>query len=176
MEEKTKSAVNASMVYGALLALALIVFSLLLYILDLSANRSVAWLQYAVILAGIIVAQFHFRKNYSAGFLSFGKAFTLGFLTVLFSAIIFAVYNYIFLKYIDPGVLEEAFAKAEQEMEQRGGMSEVEMDKALSLMEKFRSPLMAAVSGIFMNVIIGLILSLVGAVITRKENPDVMPG
>lgn len=172
MEEKYKSIGGASLIDGALLALTLIVLNLLLYLSGLSGNKVLAWLQYLVMLGGIILAQLYYRKNYSGGYLSFGKAFTLGFLTMLFAAIIFAVYNYIFLKYIDPGVLEEAFAKAEQQMEQRGGMSEVEMERALKTMRKFQSPAMAAFSGIFMTVIVGLILSLIGAIFSRKENTE----
>jgi hypothetical protein len=168
MEERTTSTGKITLVYGLILGAALIAFSLVIYLLGLFHNKTVGYLTYVIMFAGIIIAQVHYRKNYADGIMTYGKACTVGFLTVLFASLINMIYSYIFLAYIDPGVLEETMARTEQEMLDYGS-SEADVETTLKMMSFMQSPVYASIVGVVWGNIIGVILSLISAAFTKKE-------
>ncbi len=174
MEEKKTSVTIITMGYGAILGIILIVFSLILFLLDQSMNRGLSWISFVFLLGGIIFAQLTYRKKYLDGYMTFGKAFMVGFLTVIFAAILSGIYSYVYFVYIDPGAVEQIMAESEKGMMDQG-MSDIQIDQGLEMMRIFQSPFMLTITGIVMNVIIGAILSLLSAIFTKKESSNVIP-
>jgi len=167
--ENKPSTFTITLGYGVLIALALIVFALITYLVG--ANDS-PWLVIVVgilIVGGIILAQINFRNKYLGGFMEYGKAFTIGFLTVLFLSILYAVYAYIFAKYIDPGAIEEQLAKAEQNMVSQG-KSEEEIELGMKYASMFATPGLSAVGAFIMYTLFGTVVSLITSIFTKREN------
>lgn len=168
MEDKNPSLGRITFIYGLLLALAMIVFSLILFILDLDQNKYIQFISYVILLVGIIWSQIHFRDKYSGGFLNYGRSFSVGFLTALFAAIVMSIYAYVYFAYIDPGALQDAMIRAEEEMLSRG-LEDMEVEQALIWAEKMQKPWIYAMWALLGNVLIGVIMALITAVFTKRE-------
>lgn len=167
--ENKPSTLMLSLGYGVIIALAVIVFNLILFLLNLSQDNPLNYFAYAILLAGILLAQFNYRNKYMGGFITYGNAFTLGLLTSIFLAIIMGIYTFIFLKYIDPGAMEEGMAIAEQKMMDRG-MSDTEVEQGMAIARKFTGVGMATFMAILSNIILGMIISLLTAIFVKKED------
>jgi hypothetical protein len=162
---------SVTLTYGVLLAVALIIFSLLMFVLVEDKMSKLNYLSNLILLGGIIWAQINFRDKQMSGFISYGKSFTVGFLTALFAGLILAIYTYIFYKYISPGTIDEIMQVSEQKMMEQG-LDDQELDMALSMARKFNNPVVYSIFAILGNAFIGLVISLLSSIFIKRENPE----
>ena len=171
MEENNKSVIMPSLMYGIYLGFALIVYSLLLFLLDVDQESWLTWISYVVMAAGLFWAMISVRDKELGGFTTYGKAFSIGFWTTLFATIIASIFTYVYVIYIDPGMIEEILLKAEESMlEGNPNMSDDQLETALMWTERMTSPVMITVWGFFANIVFGTILSLIIAIFAKREN------
>jgi hypothetical protein len=170
MENKPSTAI-VTLGYGVIIALAVIVFSLILFLLNITKGSALEYLSYLIILGGLFLAQTNYRNKYQAGFIEYGKAFTVGLLTSVFLGVIMGIYTFIFFKYIDPGAMEEAMTLAEQKMMDRG-MSDMEIEQGMNMARKFQGVGIYTFLAVAGNIFIGSIFSLITAIFVKKENTD----
>ncbi len=88
MEENQKSVVMPSLMYGIYLGFALIVYSLILFLLDVDHESKLTWISYVIMAAALFWAMISVRDKELDGFISYGKAFGTGFWTGLFMMLI----------------------------------------------------------------------------------------
>jgi hypothetical protein len=169
--EKKPSVFLICLGYGVIIALAVIVLSLILFLLNLDQNKPLQFLSYFILIGGIILSQYNFRNKYSFGYIEYGKAFMIGMLTSLFLSIIMGVYTYIFFNFIDPGAMEEVMLQTEQSMLDRG-MTDMEIEQAMAMASKFQSVGMFTFFAVFGNFVAGIIISLITAIFIKKENTN----
>jgi len=167
--EKKPSIVMVCLGYGVIISLAIIVLSLILFLLNLDQNKPLQFLSYAILIGGIILSQINFRNKYSGGFIEYGKAFLVGMLASLFLAVILGVYTWVFFKYIDPGAMDEVMLQTEQQMLDRG-MTDMEIEQGMAMATKFQSVGMFTFFAVFGNFVVGIIISLITAIFVKKEN------
>ncbi|MCF6342636.1 MAG: DUF4199 domain-containing protein [Bacteroidales bacterium] len=171
MEENKRSVVMPSLMYGIYLGIVLIVFNLIMYLLDVDRASGLMRVSYLIMATGLFLAMISVRDKYLDGFASYGKAFGTGFWTGLFAAVLGALFTYIDVLYIDPGMIDEILVKAEESMlAANPNMSDEQLDQALSMTEMFTSPLMITVWAFIENVVSATILSLIIAIFAKREN------
>jgi hypothetical protein len=171
MEEKVNPW-KANLTNGLILALIGIVYSLVMYFLDLTLNN---YQGYVLVLIQFVVMYFllkSYRDNYLHGQISYGQAVGAGVIMYLYSVILTSVFTYILYTIIDPGLVAKQLAMAEQAMRARGNMTESQIDTAMKFTEKFMKPGIMVISGIFIGMIFGTIISLIVSIFIKKEgNP-----
>ena len=171
MEENNKSVLQPSLMYGIYLGFALIVYSLLLFLLDVDQESWLKWISYVIMAGGLFWAMVSIRDKELGGYATYGKAFGIGFWTALFAAIISGFFTYIYVIYIDPGLIDEILLKAEESMlEGNPNISDDQLETALMWTERMTSPVMITVWAFVANVIFGTILSLIIAIFAKREN------
>jgi hypothetical protein len=171
MENKIEpSLVKSSMNYGALLGLALVIYSLILWMLDLSTSRSLGYVSYLIIIAGLFLGMKMFRDQESGGFITYGRALGLGVMISLFAAIISGFFGYIFFKFLDPGMIEKIALMAEEQLYERG-MPEEQIEMALNAQKMFMKPGFLAITSFIGYVFMGFIFSLIIAIFVKKDAP-----
>ena len=112
-----------------------------------------------------------FRKKYSGGFLTYGKAFSSCFWIGLFAGVLASVYLFVFVQFIHPGFINELLDQARQNMlSSRPDMSEEQLEQALSISSKFMSPVMLVISGLVAYAAISAIIGLILAIFLKKED------
>ncbi len=173
MENQQLSSGKYALNYGLIFGVLIIVYSLILFIVDVDfeSMRNFGYVNYVIILIGMVLGMKAFRNKASS--MTYGKGFGLGFLIGLYAFILVAIYSYIYFVAINPGIVEEIMQMTEQKMlEQNPNMSDSEIETALEMTQKFTSPLWMTIWGFVTNIVVSLILALIVAIFfVKKENP-----
>ena len=166
--EKKSSAMVVSLGYSVIIALASVVLSLILYLLNLDQNKALSILSYIVLFGGILLAQLNYRNKYMGGYVTFAQAFSIGLWISLFLSIIMGIYTFVFFKYINPGAMEEAMVIAEQEMMNQG-MTDLQIEQGMAIAQKFASVGYYTIIAVVANFFLGLVFSLITSIFVKKE-------
>ena len=173
MEEKPRSVLSNGIYYGLITGAAMIVFSLVMFLLDLYLNKAVNWIGYLFLIAGMIWGTLEFRKKYSNGFLTYGKAFSSSFWIGLFAGILSSVYLFLFIRFIHPGFINELLDQMRTNLlTTNPDMSEEQIEQAVSISSKFMSPVMMTLWGLAAYAALSAIISLILAIFLKKEDPS----
>ncbi|MFP4060507.1 MAG: DUF4199 domain-containing protein [Bacteroidales bacterium] len=168
MEQKNTSLLQSALVNGLILALGVIIYSVLIYIMDLTTSQIAGYISYLVIAGLLVFGIKSYRDNVLGGTISYGRSLGFGMLMLLFGGILYAVYTYIMFKFIDPGLMDKTMAVAEEKMLERG-LSDEQIEMALEMSRKWTSPGMTAIGAFIGTVVWGFILSLIVSIFMKKE-------
>ncbi len=150
----------------------MIVFSLIMFLLDLYLNKTLSWISYLLLAAGMLYGTLEFRKKFPNGYISYGKAFTSCFWIGLFAGILATIYMFVFIKFIHPGFIQELMDQIRTNMvTSRPGMSDEQVEQAMNMTAKFMSPVMMTLWGLVVYAISSAIISLILAFFLKKEDP-----
>ena len=153
-------------VAGLIIAAAVIVLSIVMNFAGSSAQTSAGWLNYIVIIGGLIyfVNRHGKETNYTA---TFGNLFSFGFKATAVYTILFIVFLIIF-NLLFPEFKEKAMQMAQERLESQGKLSEEQIDQALTMTKKYFW--IFAIGGTMLSfIVIGAIGSLLGAAVTKKR-------
>jgi len=166
------SAGQSALFYGLVLSVAMIFTHLILFLADYHKSTNGFIIMLIVMTAGIVWASTDYRNKKWKGFISYGKAVKIGFLTVLFASIILACYTMIFHKYIDDSevVRLRTVAKTEiQKMEDRDQMTKEDASKAAIWSDYMYSPVSFGIMSIFIYSFFGILIALITSIFIKKE-------
>jgi len=176
MEEKKKSVAIHGITYGAITAVVVIVVSLLLYILDLHLNKNVSWITLLFLVAGVVWGQFEYRNKVLGGFITYGKAFSAGFMITLFSGIFLIIYNFVFYQVIAPDTIDQIIEIQRQTLvESNPQMTDEQIEQSMEVASRFSSPLMLIIWGFVSQLVIGAIVCLITSIFVKKEDQSAAP-
>ncbi len=169
-----KSAFGPSLISGIYLGVALILFSLIMFLLDIDRESPIMYISYIVLAVGLFWSVISFRNKHLGGFIEYKTAFGSGFYTGLFASILAAIFTYIYVTAIDPGLIDEILIQAEEQMlEQNPNMTDEQIEQGLAMTETFTSPVMISVWAFLGNLVISTILSLIIAIFAKRENKEI---
>src|SRR5690554_5707682 len=103
MEQTSVSVWKSSLTYGLYLGLAMIITSVAFYATGNTFAKSVSWVSYALMIAGIIIAQLQYRKQLG-GYMTYVQALGVGVLTILFASVVSSFFTYLLFAVIDPSL------------------------------------------------------------------------
>ncbi len=170
MEEKA-SVWKANLTSGLILGLIGVVYTLVLYFLDLTFNPVAGYVLLLVLIVTLFFLVKSYRDNHLHGYITYGQAVGAGVVIFLYFAIISAIFTYILYAVIDPELPTKQLAFAEEALAKRG-MTQEMIDASMNMQKKFIRPEILAPFSILMNMFTGLIMSLLVAIFVRKEgNP-----
>jgi len=170
MEQKV-SVWKANLSNGLIMGLAGVIFTLVLYFLDLSLNKTIPWLFYIIAILLLYYFIVSYRNNYLNGYMTYGQSLGAGIIIYLYYSVIIAIFTYILFAVIDPGLQDKFLASAEAELVKRG-IPEENLDQVMAMQKKFMNPAIMAPFSILTNMFFGTILCLIISIFTRKEgNP-----
>lgn len=155
--------------YGLLVGLVSVIVSFLLNALELEQTPA-KWLTTIILIAGIVLAQKHFKQR-NNGFLSYGQGLSIGTFLSVVVGVISAVFSYIYMNFIDTEFANRILDKTRADMESKG-LADAQIDQAMTWTAKFMNgPLMMA-TVVFMTILMGFITSLVVSAITKNPRPE----
>lgn len=170
MEEKKPSAGKSAIYYGLLLAVALIIVHLILYIADFHQSTGGFVVSMLVLVAGIVIASLEYRNKKLGGYISYGKAVKIGFLTALFASIIVAAYTFVYHNTINPGEIQQAKIEATQKIYDMN-MDDAQETQSIKWVDYMNTPVVYAVGAIFMYALIGIVMALITSIFIKNEEP-----
>jgi hypothetical protein len=168
--ENRPSNVKVALINGIYLGVALIFFNLILYVIGVDREHWIQYLSFLIMLIGVFLAQKNWRDKYNEGFLTYGQAFSNGFLTILFSSIITAIYSYVFFEFLAPAEHLAILETAEESIyDGNPNISDEEFEMAWKWTKMMTSTWMLAIWGILGGVFGGLIISAITSIFVKKE-------
>ena len=173
IEESSASYQSVVFKYGGIAAMIGIAIGLIMYMADMvdpSDSTISSIVQLLVFVGAIVLAIKEHREDDLGGYISFGRAFTVGILTTLFLAVINAIWTYIFMGFIAPDMVD-MIMEAQMQAMADSGMGEDEIEQAMEITKGFMSPGMISVMSIFGSLFMGAIISLIVAAIMKKNSP-----
>ncbi len=171
MEEKSTSVWKISMNYGAILGLVLIIYSVILYVFDLTTSTPAGLGRTVFLIAGLIMGMKAYRDKVLNGNMSYGQALGFGVLMALFASVLLGFYMYLLYALIDPGLMEREFSIAEEKLLNKG-MSADQIETQMNMARKFASPALSAIGTLFGITFWGFLLSLIISIFMKKDkNP-----
>jgi hypothetical protein len=163
---------KANLTNGLILGIVGILFTLIVYFLDLTFNK---WVGYIFIGIGIVLVYLFiksYRDNYLHGIMTYGQAVGAGVIIYLYYSVISAVFVYILYTVIDPGLSSKLLAFVEEEMVKTGKVPEGAMDAAMAFQKKIMIPQVMAPLSVVTNMFYGTVIALLVGIFLKKEgNP-----
>ncbi len=157
-----------AMTYGIFLALALILYNVILYVIGENLNKTLGIITYVIMAIGIFICQVNYRNKELNGSINYSKALGFGVAIMLCAGILNALYSVILIK-IDPSIMDQIQLMQEEAMYQKG-MSDEQIEMAGEVMKKFQSPIVMAISSLFVFALVGFIISLITSIFVKSKN------
>jgi hypothetical protein len=150
---------------GLIIALIMIISSLAVYFSGVDMNSPVKWLNYCILIAGVIFSIIQYGKEIDHN-ATFGNYFAHGFKVTATVTVIMIVYIIVFIL-LFPDFKEKALTEAAKNMDKQN-ISEEQKSTALDITRKMFT--VAVIGGTLLgNIIIGAIGALIGAAVTNKN-------
>lgn len=163
---------KANLTNGLIMGLIGIVFSLIVYFLDLTFNRSIG---YIFLLISVFLLYYFiksYRDNYLHGQITYGESVGAGIIIFLYYAIISSIFTYILYTVIDTDLTSKLIAYTEEQTIKSGKVPEGSLDTVMEFQKKFLKPGILVPMGFITNILFGTIISLIVSIFTKKEgNP-----
>lgn len=182
MEKKT-TLLQHTLTYGAILGIVSIIISLVLYIagympVSIKSTILTALLSIAVTIIFVSYGMKMYRDKILNGSISYGQAFVVGLLIIIFSSLLVSIYNLIFTNIIDPEYMSrvlEASRNSTFDMMSNMGATDAQIEESMDRFDDRiakMTPMRTFIQGLVWSVIFGAIISLIVAAFTRKsKNP-----
>lgn len=170
MQEQAPTPASVGIRYGIITGFVSIIFSLILYMTGLHLNKGLSYLGMIIPVVGIVLAYKHFKSE-NAGYMSYAQGLGLGTTLAVVAGVLSSIFTYIYLKFIDGSIIEQIRNASVEELE-KNGMSDEQIEQAMSMTESFTSPEMMFVFGIVGAAFWGFIVSLIVAAIMKNSRPE----
>lgn len=174
MENQKITTAKTALNFGLILGGISLVYSLMLFFLDMhyQGETATSLIGYALLIGLVLWAIIHFKKN-NDGYISLSEALKTGGGTALISAIIVCIYTIVMIQYLDPEFLDKSIEYQKQKMLQENPEISVEsVNKMFDMQKEFSGPFIISGFIIIFNLFFGFIISLIVGLIVKKSKPE----
>jgi hypothetical protein len=172
MEDKSSNRLKFAMTYGAIIGLSLVVYYVLLYLADLTFNKALGLVQYIVLGVGLYLGTKAYRDKALGGYIKYGRALVFGLIISVFVGIIVVFFNFIMMRYIDPGLVDKNMAIMEETFQNSRLIPADQLDEMLDKARESMTSVWSIPSGVIVFSLVGFIFSLVTSAFLKKDpNP-----
>lgn len=163
-----KSKFGHASVYGLIGALAVIILSLALYLVDMN-NTALNYLSYPIIIGIAVYGVKKWRED-NGGYLKFGPTYSHLIIQTLGYSVLITIWTLIFMQVIAPGLMEDQLLIQQAKMEE-DGMDPAQIEMAMSMARKFSNPGFIAIAALIGNMLVFGVIHLIVAAIVKKDPP-----
>ncbi|MEN8120476.1 MAG: DUF4199 domain-containing protein [Bacteroidota bacterium] len=159
-----KNALN----WGLIVGVVLIIYSVLMYFLDVNLEEWVKWIAFIILLAGIVYSTIQYRDNVLGGSITYTQALGFGVVISLYAAVISAVYSYLEMTIIDPDLIGKMIAIEEEKMLSQG-IPDNQIEQSMEIIKMIMKPGILTLIYIPVLTFIGFVFSLITSIFLKKE-------
>ena len=171
-KEKNKTA-KFALPNGLVLGFILVLIGVVMYVTGMQV-RGENWLMYAYYVIFPVFIGFtiyNFRKE-NNGYLSLVEALKVGVGVALISGVLYAVFYFILINFIDPGLSEQMLELGRENIvEMYPNLTDEQIEAQLEIAKKLSSPAIGGAFFVILSVFFGFIYSLILGLIFKKTNP-----
>ena len=162
MEKK----INSPVFVGILISLVLIVVSIVSYFTGMYKQSWMQWVGYAILAIGIYWSVANHGKERDSQ-VTFGNLFAFGFKVAAVVTCLIILYT-ILSGFLFPEIKEKIIELSREKALQRPGATEDQVDQGMKIFENHYT-LFIVIGIIFFYLLLGAIISLLAAAITKKK-------
>ena len=157
--------------FGLIGALISIAYFLILNVAGIDMTKGIwNWVGYVITLALLVFAHMQY-KDKGNSFMSYGQGIGIAFWLGLVSGVISSVFTYLYIKFIDTGFIDLVKERQIEAMQEKG-MSDAQIDQAMTFSESFMSPEAMFIYMLIGSILITLIIALIVTIFTQKKDPE----
>jgi hypothetical protein len=176
MEEQTKIPyLKPALIYGAIYGFVGVLVGVIFYVLNLQFKSWTQLVNLAVSILILVYCLKAYRDEYLGGFASYGRLMLMVIGIAVIAVIISTIYSYVLTHVIDPEFMEKAKQYQIDRFSNNPRISEAQLEAMIDRMDRKSTPgrmlWIGVISGIVMNLILGLIIS---AFLKKEETPTDM--
>ena len=175
MEDQSNSVNHMAMSYGLYMGLALILNSVVFYVMGSPFAPASAYISYAIVIAGIAWSMKTYKENNQEAGVTYGRALGLGTLQSLYASLILAFFTFVLFKLVDKTLIDKFLAFLEEQL-LKSGTNENQIDTVMTMYRKVMTPLVYSLAQIFSVTFYGFIFSLILAIFFKKQSTDPFHG
>ena len=171
MESEIKSPGKFALNYGIILGLILVIIAALMYAtgMILEGKQWPMIIYYVLFPAYLIYTISQYKKS-NDNLLSLSDALKVGVATAVISALVYAVYALLLNYVIDPDFIEQILEATREKLYENPKMTDEMVETSMEWVEKFSSPVFGIAIWTALSAILGLIYSLIGGLVMKKES------
>jgi hypothetical protein len=173
MDNQQKPVWKHAFSYGLGTGAVLIIISLIIYLLDVNTfeNKWTGWIGYAALFVGTTLSAIHYRDKFLNGYITYGKSFSIHFMTGLFAGIIAGIFSIFFMMFAGDDIRQMALDNAEKEvLKAKPDASDQEIEMALKMTKLFLKPVFMGILAIISYSILSVIYGLIASIFVKKED------
>ena len=156
--------------YGLLTGLVSIIFTFILFVTH--ADQSpVRWLALGILVGAMVMAHNAFKQG-NGGFMNYSQGLGIGVIMGGISGVLSTAFNFLYMTFIDPEYMGRIMETTRAKMEEKGGMSDEQIDQAIKMVQKFSSGGWMVLFGVVGSVLFGFLIALVISAITKNSKPE----
>ena len=174
MENQKITTAKTALNFGLILGGISLVYSLMLFFLDMhyQGETATSLIGYTLLIGLVLWAITHFKKN-NYGYISLSEALKTGVGTALISAIIVCIYTIVMIQYLDSEFLDKSIEYQKQKMLQENPEISLEsVNKMFDMQKEFSGPFIISGFIIIFNLFFGFIISLIVGLIVKKSKHE----
>ena len=156
--------------FGLLAGLVSIIFSFILFVTQ-NDQSPIRWLGLAILIGAMVMAHNAYKKA-NNGFMSYSQGLGIGVIMSGVSGVLGTIFNFLYMKFIDPEYMSRLMETTRTKMEEKGGMSDEQIDQTVVMMQKFSSGGWMVLFGVVGSMLFGLLIALVVSAITKNSKPE----
>ena len=161
---------QVSMKWGLYLGMVMIIYGMVLQVTGQVANQALGYVNYLFVAALMYFAHKSFKED-GSGYMSYGQGLGIGTLMAVVGGAISTIFSYLYVSFVDDSMLETIREVTEQSLVDQG-MSDAQIEQAMSISEKFMTPAVMFPLAFVFFVFFGFILALIVSAITKKPDPS----
>lgn len=156
--------------YGLLTGLVSVILSFVLFVTH--ADQSPArWLGLVILIGAMVMAHKTYKQG-NGGFMNYSEGLGIGAFMSGISGVISTAFSVLYMKFIDPEYMTRTMELTRTKMEEKGSMTDEQIDQALVMMQKFSSMGWMILFGVVGSVLGGLLIALIVSAFTKHSKPE----
>jgi hypothetical protein len=175
MEEQSNSVNHMAMSYGLYMGLALILNSVVFYVMGSPFSTTSGYIAYAIVIAGLAMSMRTYKENNSEAGVSYSRALGLGTLQSLYASLILAFFTFVLFTLVDKTLIDKFLSFLEEQLV-RSGTAESQADTVMAMYKKVMTPLVYSLVQIFSVTLYGFLFSLILAIFFKKQSTNPFHG
>ena len=164
------STTSVGLRYGLLTGLVSIIISFGLFVSN-QETSPLRYVTFAVLIVGMVLAMNSFKQN-NQGFMSFGQGVGIGTVLSAVVGVLSGIFSYVYMNLIDPEVVGRMTEKIRADMEARGGMSDEQIDQAMSMSAKMMNGPIMVITALLGTLLVGVILAMIISAFIKHAQPE----
>lgn len=170
-----KSVFKHSIPYFLILAIVSLLGLVVSDVFDIDTKSTIYQaINIGITVAVMVIAAINYRNKEQGGGITYGKAFTVSFVTAFMAMVISAILFFIYVSVISPDyldtIVERELVKAEEKiLTQNPDISDEQLEQTLGFSKSFMSPIMMTVFMVLFGAFFSAIVALITSIFIMKK-------